>query len=292
MPPNDERFVDLHVHTTASDGALSPAEIVDAARQSHLAAVAITDHDTVAGIAEARRAAQRTGDDLEVIPGVELSVDASGSTLHVLGYDVDPDDAALTETLTRLRGGRDERNPRIIERLAELGLPIRYEDVLARAAGETVGRPHIARVLVDAGHARSVDEAFDRYLARGAPAYVERWRIGPEQAIELIHRAGGSAVVAHPAQVQRPPIEVRAIIQGLADAGLDGIEVWHPDHAATDVGTYRLLAEQLGLVATGGTDFHGHMRRQSVRLGVGRGQMRIPYSVVIALRRRRAARRR
>jgi len=279
--------VDLHVHTTASDGNLSPAEVVRAAKAAGLEAIAITDHDTVAGLAEALDAGRREG--LDVLTGVELSADLPGSTMHILGYEIDPTDPALLDALSRIRRDRDERNPRILARLAEMGMPLEAEAVRAKARGETVGRPHIAQCMVDAGYVRACDEAFLRYLARGAPAYVERRRVSPEEAVQLIRVGGGLAALAHPKQIQRPAAEVRALAARLAEGGLEGIEVYHPDHSAADSATYRVLARDLGLVVTGGTDFHGRVH-QGVRLGVGRGNLRVPCEAVREIRDRLARR--
>jgi predicted metal-dependent phosphoesterase TrpH len=283
-----DRLVDLHVHSTASDGSLSPSAVVGAAAEAHLAAIALTDHDTVAGLPEAVEAGRSAG--IEVLTGVELSVNWPGSTMHMLGYALDPSSPPLVEALATFRRNRDERNPKILDRLVEMGMPLEYEAVAAKAGGESVGRPHIAQAMVEAGYVRDTGTAFRRYLARGAPAYVERRRAEPEEAIAVIRAAEGAAVLAHPGQLQRPMEEVRHIIARFRDAGLDGLEAWHPDHTAQDMAVYQRMAEELGLVVTGGTDFHGHLR-QDVRLGVGRGNLRIPYAVVAQLRERLADRR-
>lgn len=285
--PADARRVDLHIHTTASDGLYAPAEIVRRAAEAGLAAIAITDHDTVAGLGEALDAGRRLG--LEVLTGTELSAEFPNGTMHILGYGFDPRHPALLSALEQYRRFRDERNPQILAKLAELGMPIRYEAVRAKAGGESVGRPHIAQALVEAGHVTGVDEAFRLYLARGRPAYVNRRRASPEEAIRMIRAAGGAAVLAHAGQLKRTMQEVRRIVAGLATAGLDGIEVWHPDHSADDMRALAVLARQLGLAATGGTDYHGHVR-EDVRLGVGRGNLAVGYEAVEALRARLAAR--
>lgn len=283
----EPRLVDLHVHTTASDGSLPPAAVVALAREAGLAAIAITDHDTVAGVAEAVASGEREG--VEVLPGLEVSAELSGGTMHILGYSLDATDAALLDGLRRFQDNRNERNPRILARLADLGMPVRLEDVAAHAGGEVVGRPHIAQAMLDAGYVRSVEEAFDRYLARGSSAYVERRRAQPEEAVRLIRDAGGLAVLAHPKQLRRTWRQTRDITARLADCGLEGLEVYHPDHSADESSTYRLLAESLGLVVVGGTDFHGHAR-QSIRLGVGRGSLRVSYEAVEQIRERLALR--
>jgi predicted metal-dependent phosphoesterase TrpH len=281
------RFVDLHVHTTASDGSLSPTEVVTAARAAGVAAIAICDHDTMAGLDEASDAAKAAG--IELLTGVEVSVEWPGSSMHILGFCVDPHDKALVDLLARFRDFRGERNRRILDRLTQLDMPLAAQAVAAHAGGETVGRLHMAQAMVDAGYAASTDEAFRRWLTRGAPAYVERVRATPQEAIATIRAAGGLAALAHPRQLHRPFVEARTAVGRLADQGLEGLEAWHPDHSADDMRMYATMAERFDLVATGGSDFHGHLRH-GVALGVGRGGLRIPYSVVEKLRDRLARR--
>jgi 3',5'-nucleoside bisphosphate phosphatase len=276
-----QRLVDLHIHTTASDGSLTPTEVVAAASDADLSAIAVTDHDTVAGVPEALRAGRRHG--IEVVPGLEISVEQPGSTMHMLAYFIDHSCAELLTVLARFREGRQVRNRRILERLAELGMPIEADAVATHAGGDTIGRPHIARAMVEAGHVPSIETAFRRWLARGMPAYVERHRATPEEAIRTILAAGGTAVLAHPKLIGQGHGQLRAIVERLAAVGLGGIEVWHPEHSAADTETFRMLAERFDLVPTGGTDFHGHLRR-GVRLGVGHGNLRIDYDTVDRLR--------
>jgi len=283
--PSDLERVDLHIHSTASDGVLSPAEIVNLAAKSGLAAIALTDHDTVSGVPEALEAGRGAG--VEVLTGMEISAELPGGTMHILGYGFELNDATLREALEQFRRNREERNPRIIARLAELGVPISCEAVREKATGETVGRPHIAQAMVEAGHVGNVDEAFKLYLGRGASAYIERRRATPQEAIRMIHDAGGLAVLAHPMQLRRPMAEVRSITSELAASGLDGLEVYHPDHSANDTRSFQVLARELDLVVTGGTDFHGSIRRD-VLLGVGRGRLVVTYAAVRAIRERLA----
>ncbi|NIA20884.1 MAG: PHP domain-containing protein [Anaerolineaceae bacterium] len=283
--PSDQQGVDLHIHSTASDGALAPGEIVGLAAEIGLRAIALTDHDTASGVGEALEAGRRAG--LEVLTGVEISAEFPEGTMHILGYGFDPQDDGLKEALAQFRRNRDERNPRILARLAELGVPVSLETVREKATGQTVGRPHIAQCLVEAGHVASVDEAFRLYLGRGAAAYVNRRRATAEEAIRMIHGAGGLAVLAHPMQLRRPMLEIRRTVRELAARGLDGLEAWHPDHSTDDTRTFEVLARELDLVVTGGTDFHGSLRRE-VRLGVGRGNIRTTYEAVRAIRRRLA----
>jgi 3',5'-nucleoside bisphosphate phosphatase len=243
---------DLHTHTRASDGTCEPAENVRLAAKAGLAAVAITDHDTVAGIPAALEAA--AGLNLEVIPGVEISSAANGQDIHVLGYFVPYDDEAFQEKLRGLRETRHERNKLMIARLRELGIPITLESVYRRKKGEdkNIGRPHIAEELMELGVVGSIDEAFAKYLGREGAAYVNPPRISPQEAITLIQEAGGAAVLAHPGLYDDDEL-----VRELIAFGLDGIEVWHPDNDAADRERYRTWAEEHGLVMTGGSDFHG-----------------------------------
>ena len=266
------RRVDLHAHTHFSDGQLSPAELVDLARERGLATLAITDHDTVEGIAPAREAAQ---DSLELIPGIEISTSEQGVDLHVLGYFVDPSEPAFLE---RLRGFREERRARvrtIVARLAEQGAPIDADEVFAEAGPGVVGRPHVAARLVAAGHVESTEEAFQRFLSPRGTAYVPRPAFTPTEAITLIRSAGGVAVLAHPALAVS-----EVAVERLVGAGLAGVEVWHPQHGLATRARWRRLAHRLGLVESGGSDFHGPHR------GAGLGDMPVPARVVDALRAR------
>lgn len=280
-------LVDLHIHTTASDGSLSPTEVVRAARQAGLAALAVTDHDTVAGLAEAIEAARR--ESLDLLTGLEISLDWPATTMHILAYGFDPGHPALLQTLEQFRDYRRDRNQRLLQRLAELGMPLDPAAVAAHAGGETVSRTHVAQAMIDAGYVRSSEAAFRRWLARGSPGYVERRRATPQAAMALIREAGGLAVLAHPKQLNRPFAEMKAIVEQLVEWGLEGLEVFHPDHSADEMRMFGLMAERLRLIVTGGTDFHGHLRR-GVRLGVGYGQLRVPPEAVDRIRQRLATR--
>lgn len=240
----------MHLHTTASDGQLRPSELVQLARQHAFNAIAITDHDTTAGIPEAQQTAQGWP---VIVPGIELSADDDGVDVHVLGYDIDIENAPFQAELARFREDRLGRARRIVERLAQLGLPVAWERVLHLADGGSVGRPHIARALLEAGHVESVRDAFDRYLYTGGPAYVARARLTPEAAIALIHSAAGVAVLAHPGLVPHyfPLIEERLI-----PAGLDGLEIMHPKNPEAVRQNLQALARRYDLLITGGSDFH------------------------------------
>ncbi|MGF9908218.1 PHP domain-containing protein [Brevibacillus porteri] len=247
-----ELMADLHTHTKASDGTCEPAENVRLAKEAGLAALAITDHDTVAGIPEAMEAARAL--DVEIIPGVEVSSVGKGQDIHVLGYFVPYEDPAFEERLFRLRETRHERNQLLIARLQELGIDISLEKVYRRKQGtdKNIGRPHIAEELIELGVVSTIAEAFDKYLGKGGAAYVNPPRISPQEAITLIKEAGGVAVLAHPGLYDDDEL-----VQELIVFGLDGIEVNHPDNDEVQKIRYSKWAAQYGLVVTGGSDFHG-----------------------------------
>lgn len=244
------RPIDLHMHSTASDGALPPAAVVAAAARAGLGAIALTDHDTLAGVPAAREAGTRLG--LRVVPGVELSaVDERGDEVHVLGLHLSRIEI-IEAQLARFRAARRERAERIVMRLNELGVPVTLDAVLAEAGEGAIGRPHVARVMVAGGFARDFREAFDRWLGNGRPAYVEKFRLTARDAMRLIHEAGGLAVLAHPG-----PDATRARLEALMAIGLDGVEVRHPSHSPDEIARIGALADALGLVPSGGSDWHG-----------------------------------
>jgi predicted metal-dependent phosphoesterase TrpH len=251
VPQDVDARIDLHLHSTRSDGRLEPGAVIAAAAEKGLKAVALTDHDTLAGIPEAKRAAEERG--LPFVPGLEFSCyDDFGST-HLLGYFVDPEHAELAEYLERAREQRAERASAIVEKLNRLGVEVTYDSVAAQATPDgLIARPHVARALMEGGWVRSYTEAFDRFLAAGQPAYVPTWRIGPAEGIHRIHEAGGLAVLAHPGRSHDD-----TVIRRLAEAGLDGLEILHPDHGPLEVRRLRRLAAELGLLETGGSDWHG-----------------------------------
>ena len=248
---------DLHLHTTCSDGTLSPRELIGLAKENGLTCVAVTDHDTLAGIPEAQDEGDQIG--VEVISGVEVSVKFEPGTLHILGYFVDPTSQKLTEGLLETQTARKLRNPKIIERLKSLGIDISLEEVEQEAGGGQVGRPHFARVMLRKGYVKTAKEAFDRYLAKGAQAYVDKRTISSEQAVEMIEDSGGIAVIAHPKQMKldSEPKRLAAEIKRLCSEGMKGIEVYSSCQSKTEAARYRELAKQFGLVITGGSDFHG-----------------------------------
>ena len=271
-PPISEggRRIDLHTHTTFSDGLLTPEALVARAIERQLAAIAVTDHDSVDGFERARA---NSGPTLEVIPGIEVSTAMSGMDLHILGFFIDTEDATLRLRLEGFRTERLNRAMQIVERLRELGAPLEREAVLALAGPGVVGRPHVAEALVRAGHVEDFETAFRRYLGMQGQAFVPRPAFRPEEAISMIHGAGGVSVLAHPG-ASLPD----SVITHLASEGLRGIEVWHPQHGASTVRRYRALAAKLGLLESGGSDFHGPGRSLDL------GDIAVPASVLNPLK--------
>jgi len=270
------RYCDLHAHTTASDGDLTPTELVRLASEIGLGALAVTDHDTVAGIPEALQAAEEVG--IPLVPSVEISAEFEPGTMHILGYFVDHTNARLLEVLEELRGGRDVRNRKIVRRLNELGLEVTIEEWEAAAGEESVGRPQLAKILAEKGYIADRQEAFDKYLAKGAPAYVDRLRLEPEESIALIRQAGGLPVLAHPPQLEIDDDELEALVRHLADKNLAGIECFYSDHTPEQTAYFLKLAEKYNLLVTGGSDFHGSSK-PDIRLGSGTGDLRVPQEL-------------
>ncbi len=247
-----DRRIDLHLHSLCSDGRLEPAAVVAAAKDAGLAALALTDHDTVAGIAEAETAAAALG--LPFVPGLELSAyDAEQGSTHLLGYFIDPEHAAFLDFLEEVRESRVERAALMVQKLNELGLRVSLDEVMAEASPTgLIARPHVARALVDGGWVGSYGEAFSRFIAAGRPAYVPTQHVEPAEGIGWIHEAGGLAVLAHPGKTHGADA-----IRRLAEAGLDGLETLHPEHGPVEVRKLRGLAAELDLLETGGSDWHG-----------------------------------
>ncbi|MFF2093583.1 PHP domain-containing protein [Paenibacillus sp. NPDC058174] len=271
---------DLHTHTTASDGTRPPAANVRLAKEAGLAAIAITDHDTMAGVEEAIAEGERIG--ITVVPGVELSTVAEGRDIHILGYYTNWRDALWQERLAGLRGTRDQRNEMIVERLVQLGVSITMDEVIQaaslegdgaakgksdvsdRAAGKTIGRPHIAAVLLNKGVVATMKEAFDLYLAEGAAAYVNPPRLHPFEAIEWIKEAGGTSVIAHPGLYGDDEL-----VEKIVRRGIEGIEAYHSDHDAEAEARYVQMAKRYGLFVTGGSDYHGERQGKVFHGAIG-----------------------
>lgn len=267
--------VDLHTHSAFSDGLLSPTALVEEAALRGVRVLGLTDHDTLAGIPEARAAGERLG--VEIVPGVELSTSlAGGEGVHLLGYFIDIANEALVDGLAAYARARLERTERMLDRLRGMGVALDPERVSEIAGAGTVGRPHLARVLIEAGYANTIPEAFDRYIGQGKPGYVPRPRVDPRQAMALVLGAGGVPVLAHPFS----PGGVESVLDSLVPAGLLGMEVDYGEYLPSDRETLRAIAARRGLIATGGSDFHG------LGLGATRelGSAPVPLAAVEALR--------
>jgi hypothetical protein len=274
-------LTELHCHTTASDGRLTPADVVKLAKQRDVSLLAITDHDTIAAHEEALAAGAAFG--LRVIPGIEVSSLSPQGEVHVLGYNVRPDDESTINTLNSLRGVREARARGMIDKLASLGIRVPFERVQTLAGDAMIGRPHLARVLVEMGAVNNMQEAFDLYLAEGKPAFVPHEGLTPAEAVDLIHAAHGVAVLAHPALYRG---DLDTLLADMLAAGLDGIEVFYPMHTTEQIERYKAIAAQHNLVMTGGSDFHAIIGDQPVSLGT----VHVPEDCIRALDERMQAR--
>ncbi len=273
--------IDMHAHTTASDGSLTPTELVTLASQIGLDALAVTDHDTVDGIAEAVEAAQHIG--LELIPGIELAVEYTSGRFHMLGYDIDPSSKTLSDRLTLLKHNRLQRNVRIVEKLQSLGFDISMADVERESRGGQIGRPHLAAALVRKKLASSSAEAFETYLKDGALAHVPKDKISLQEGIDLIHSAGGKAVMAHPSSVKLDDSVLQSELFQFAEMGLDGMECCYNLYSPERCDEYAAMAANAGLLTTGGSDFHGDAKPK-VFLGHVIGTDPAPYALLENLR--------
>jgi len=269
-------MIDLHVHTSCSDGGLTPTAAVQYAAARGLEAFSITDHDTIAGNAEGAAEADRRG--MPFLPGVEISTRWEGTTFHILGYGLQETTPRVREAFTFLHESRAQRNPRMAQKLRDLGVDITWEEVLAEAAGSLVGRPHFARVLLRKGAVRNLQEAFDRFLARGAPAYVDKQRLTTADAAEIIREAGGVMVLAHPGLLEAErPGSLEGVLAHLLTLGLTGIEAYYSRHTAEQTARYRAFAGRNALLVTGGSDFH-RAGEGGPDMGTGFGALRVPRS--------------
>ncbi|MED3647007.1 PHP domain-containing protein [Halalkalibacterium halodurans] len=283
------RNSDLHMHSTASDGGYSPTKLMEKCHQANLKFVALTDHDTVNGIEEAKQTAHRLG--LTLIPGIELSTKSSGQSVHMLGYGIDWKNDTLKRRLDRQQDIRKQRLEQILLKLKAAGVPLEQDAVLRYADGGAIGRPHVAKALMDKGYVRSVQEAFEHYLAEGRPCYVKRQEyISVEQAIAWIHQAGGVAIVAHPGYYDLDD----QLIGWVREYGLDGIEVYHRDHSREVVAHYEQLCKRMEaetgrrLLRTGGSDFHHESYgRTAAPLGTTRIPDQLTYELLHDLERKK-----
>ncbi len=277
--------VDLHLHSTASDGGDAPADVVKQAAAAGLTTIALTDHDNLDGIAEARAGAREHGIDL--IPGSELSVEWTGGAMHMLVYFLEPGPGPLQDRLGELQEGRRQRNLRVADILGDLGFDITYDEVVEEAEGRGIGRPHFAAVMVRKGYVRSIQEAFDLYLGAGKPAYAERVRLDYLDAIALARASGAVPVVAHPHTIGVSADDYAQAFRELADAGVMGIEAHYSEYAPEMRRHLASLAAEHGLVATGGSDYHGRFK-PSTSIGRGRGDLRVPPETVDRLQEARS----
>jgi predicted metal-dependent phosphoesterase TrpH len=274
--------IDLHVHSTASDGTLSPPELLDLAQSLNLGAIAITDHDTIDGSKEAL--GYGIPPSIKFLTGIEISANPPPSfscpgSFHILGYAFDIDAPVLNRFLSLLKASRKNRNPRILELLAKMGIELTLSEVRNLAGDSQLGRPHIAQLMVKKGFVRSINEAFDKYLGKGSPAYVDRFRFECEETIQTILNAGGIPVLAHPFYLNMNNEKTfDGLMAVLTEMGLKGIEVYYPEHTADLTNYYTRIANRYNLLITGGTDFHGAVKPE-IKMGSGKGHFSVPYEL-------------
>ena len=268
--------VDLHVHSTFSDGTATPREIVQMAAAAGLSAIALTDHDTAAGVREAQEAGDQLG--LPVIPGAELSTQWKTKEIHIVGLFLDPDDEVFRDRLDDMRDGRDRRNRKMAELLTQRGMPIHYDELQARSGG-TITRANFARYMLEKGYVNSIAQAFAEYIGDRCPCYVAREKTPAAAAVQMIHENGGAAILAHPLQYHLGKDGLDELVGQLADAGLDGIECWYSSFTAADTRDMLALAAKFHLLPSGGSDFHG-ANKPDIALGTGRGSLFVPGSTV------------
>ncbi len=274
-----EKKIDLHVHTTASDGTFTPAEVIRLASETRLAAVAITDHDTVSGYQEAAALGQYYG--IEVVPGIEISTRFHGA-VHILGYFIDLECAELKEELSKIVSERDRRNQEICRMMQEDGLPVHYEEMKSRF-GEVIGRPHFAKILVELGYAESEQESFRKYMEKGQRYFQRRTLLSIERSIDIICISGGIPVLAHPFQYMLGDAGLRELIVYCKDLGLLGMECFYSGYSIEQSDYLKRLAAEYGLLVTGGSDFHGSVKPH-IKLGTGTGSLQVPYTLLDRLR--------
>lgn len=278
-------FVDLHVHSNASDGTLSPRGVVELAIESNLSAIALTDHDTVDGVneaLEAAREASKNGHCIKIIPGTELSVSYKNKDIHILGLFLDPNNQTFKNELLKALIKRDERNEKMAQNLNKAGIDISIEKMRKMDGDAVLTRAHFGKFLTKNGYTKSIKEAFDKYLNDESPYYVKREYLTPQMGIDLIHEAGGLAILAHPLLYKYTLGEVEELVKYLCQFNLDGIEVIHSTNTGFDEGHLRRIGNKFGLLFSGGSDFHGD-NKPDIKLGVGFGNIKIPYSMLETL---------
>lgn len=276
-------MIDLHCHSIFSDGTNTPEELVLFAEQGGLSALALTDHDTTAGLARFMAAGENSS--VETVPGIELSAEFGDIPLHILGYFFDVENSALQEALFGVRKWREARNVQMLEKLNALGYCLTMDNILKHAGDEQVGRPHFAAALIEDGHFKHPHKIYRQLLGKGKAAYVNRRRLSPEQCIELIRSAGGVAVIAHPGQMKLTRTRLRRLIRELKEYGLGGLEVLHASHQPHQVLAFERICAELDLAASGGSDFHGALT-PDLKLGIGFGGLEVPDALIAGLRAR------
>lgn len=270
------KYIDLHTHSTCSDGTLTPSEVVKLAKERGLSAIALTDHDTIDGLPEAIEAGRKYG--IEVITGIEFSV-AADTEMHLLGLGFNLDCPAITDILDEMIIQREKRNHIVIELLKNIGIDITIDDILAESTSRVTGRSQIAKAMLKKGYVSSIKEAFDKYLSFGKPAFIKKSTLTPEDAIEIIHKSSGKAFLAHLNQTGKTDDELYELLTHLKKCGLDGIEGYYTEYTEEMNGNYRKMAEDIGLLLSGGSDFHG-TNKDGYELGSGKGNLRIPYEIL------------
>lgn len=270
------KFIDLHTHSTCSDGTFTPAEVVKEAAKAGLSAIALTDHDTIDGLEEAIEAGKKYG--VEVITGIEFSV-AADTEMHLLGLDFFLDCPEIRNILDEMIIQRDKRNIEVIKLLENIGIHITIDDILAEATSKVTGRSQIAKAMLKKGYANTIKEAFDKYLSFDKPAFVPRSTLSPEDAIRIIKKCGGKSFLAHLNQTGKTDEELYTILTHLKDCGLDGIEGYYTEYTETMNTRYRKMADDLGLLLSGGSDFHG-TNKDGYEIGKGKGNLKIPYELL------------
>jgi hypothetical protein len=276
-------MIDLHSHSIFSDGTNTPEELVALAEQGGLSALALTDHDTTDGLPRFMAAA--AGTSVQAVSGIELSAEFGETTLHILGYLFDPASDALQSALAWVREGRMERNAQILEKLNRLGYNLTYDDIRKHSSDDLIGRPHFAAALMEKGHFKRKDKIFQQLLGKGKAAYVDRRRLSPEACVELICKAGGIAVIAHPGQMKLTSRALRRLVKKLKEHGLGGLEVWHPTQQEYQSASYLRICEDFDLAATGGSDFHGKLT-PDLTLGRGFGNLDVSDHILEQLKER------
>ncbi|MEA2083153.1 MAG: PHP domain-containing protein [Thermodesulfobacteriota bacterium] len=277
------KYIDLHTHSSFSDGTMTPATLVDHAKQAGLSAIALTDHDTMAGVPEAMARGLKQG--VEVIPGIEISSSYNDMFMHILGYGLRHDDPILIKRLAKIQEARKHRNERIISKLCKLGIEVTMADLKTYSKEGQTGRPHIARLLLDRKVVRTQQEAFSRYLRKGERAYVDRFRYEAGVAINMIRDAGGLAILAHPVTIAPRLAGIRNLVKNLQNMGLEGIEVYYPAHSSGLTKILKQVAIENEMLITGGSDFHGD-NKPDITLNLARERLNIPYSLLAEIKKR------